>query len=262
MEEIVALGGDLKIVLTLPDDVAPKKSGRISLDEFCAQHGFPLRKVRNINETEAVDAIRRADLDWLFVLESQIVGNQVLVAPRLGCLGMHPALLPEGRGRAVIPWAILKGLDRTGLTLFKLDAGVDTGPIVEQVVISVERDETATALYGKMMDAHRTLIRLVWDDLLAGAVSLREQDDSVATVWPGRKPEDGRIDETMSVAAVETLVRAVTHPYPGARWRDPAGRDLVVWSGHVQRSEERSAPDRIILLRDGSYVIDEFDPLL
>lgn len=259
MEEIVVLGGSLDLVLTLRDDVAPRKSGRVSLDDFCARRGFPLKKMYNINDDEIVAAIRQAELDWLFVLESQIIGDAVLDAPRLGCLGMHPALLPEGRGRAVIPWAILKGLTRTGLTMFKLDAGVDTGPIVEQVVVPVAPDETATTLYAKMIQAHRTLVRMVWEDLKAGCVPLRQQDDRKATVWPGRKPEDGRIERAMSVVAVERLVRAVTHPYPGARWRDADGREYVIWSGHVEKPDETLPYGLAIELDDGTYVIDEYD---
>lgn len=261
MEEIAALGGRLELVMTLPDDVAQKKSGRVSLDEFCRHYGFPLTKRRNINEPDSVAAIRAAELDWLFVLESQIVGADVLSAPRLGCLGMHPALLPQGRGRAVIPWAILKGLSRTGLTMFKLDAGVDTGPILEQLEIPVAPDETATTLYAKVMEAHRTLVRLMWDDLLNGTATFHEQIGDEASVWPGRKPEDGRIDSTMAVRDVERLVRAVTHPYPGARWRRSDGNELIVWAGHIGNENEDPLSNQSIPLRDGFYVIDDWESL-
>lgn len=259
MDEIATLGGRLELVMTLPDDIARKKSGRVSLDEFCQQHRFPLMKVRNINDPDSVAAISAAGLDWLFVLESQIVGPEVLAAPRLGCLGMHPALLPQGRGRAVIPWAILKGLSRTGLTMFKLDAGVDTGPILAQHEIPVAPDETATTLYAKVMEAHRTLIRLMWDDLVNGVVTLREQAETDATVWPGRKPEDGRIESNMALGYVERLVRAVTRPYPGARWRRSDGEDLIIWAGHIGNDNDDASADRKVVLRDGFYVIDDWE---
>ena len=128
MEEIYAAGGELDLAITLHDDRAINKSGRVYLDDFCGARGIDLVKVRHINDSEAIEAIRSREIDWLFIIGwSQIAGPQVLAAPTHGVHGIHPTLLPEGRGRAPIPWAILKGLKETGVTLFKLDEGVDTG---------------------------------------------------------------------------------------------------------------------------------------
>ena len=172
-------------------------------------------------------------LTWLFIIGwSQIASAEVLVSPRQGVLGMHPTLLPEGRGRASIPWAILKNLRSTGVTLFKLDEGVDTGPILAQQNVPISASETANDLYRSIASAHVSLIRSTWPNLVDGSFTLRPQDQSSATYWPGRKPEDGQILASMSVAEIDRLVRAVTHPYPGAFWDSPKGR-IVVWAGSV-----------------------------
>src|SRR5690242_13717067 len=122
MEAIYEVGGKLDLAITLHDETAVAKSGRIYLNEFCAARHIPLVKVRNINDADALAAIASAQLDWLFIVGwSQIARRDVLNAPRKGVLGMHPTLLPQGRGRAAIPWAILLGLPETGVTLFKLD---------------------------------------------------------------------------------------------------------------------------------------------
>jgi len=229
METIYQCGGKLEFAGTLHDDQARAKSGRVYLDEFCNHRGIPLHKFRNINDPDAVEKIRAAALDWLFVIGwSQIARGPVLEATRLGALGMHPTLLPTGRGRAAIPWAILLGLAETGVTLFKLDTGVDTGPIVAQTRVPISSDESATTLYQKVDQAHRALITVHWEKLAAGRLTPIAQNDDVATEWPGRTPEQGRLDPMMTFAEAEGLVRAVTHPYPGA-FIDLEGRRLRIW---------------------------------
>lgn len=229
MEEIYEVGGSLVFAGTLRDDQARGKAGRVYLDSFCAGRSIPLVKFRHINDAEAVAAVRSAQLDWLMIIGwSQIAGSEVLAASRLGALGMHPSLLPQGRGRAAVPSAILLGLQATGVTLFRLEAGVDTGPIAGQVRISLDERETATSLYARVNDAHRELIRNCWPGITSGALRFDPQDHSSATVWEARTPEQGRLDSTMSVAEADRLVRAVTRPYPGA-FIDRRGRRLRVW---------------------------------
>ena len=255
MEQIYNVGGTLDLVLTLPDDKAPAKSGRVFVDTFCHTHAIRLEKFANVNDPECVATIRRESIDWLFIIGwSQIARAEVLGAPRKGVLGMHPTLLPEGRGRAAIPWAILKGLSETGVTLFQMDAGVDTGPILGQLRLPIGPQTTATELYERVQAAHETLIGNIWPDLVSGTIVAVPQDEARATVWPGRKPEDGRISEEMSVSWVEKLVRATTHPYPGAFWDAPTGKRLRIWEGRIvlpDHPENPSSPR--IRLQDGVY---------
>lgn len=233
MEAIYEVGGKLEVALTLPDDRARQKSGRIYLDDFCSQHQIPLHKIPHINEEESQSILRQAGLDWLFIIGwSQIAAPEVLNIPRRGVLGMHPTLLPEGRGRAAIPWAILKGLKETGVTLFKLDEGVDTGPIVAQIRIPLSPATTATDLYAKANEAHVQLMHEAFPHLQAETATLSPQDDSEATFWPGRSPADGELDLKGSVWDAERLVRATTHPYPGAFVR-LNGETRLIWRARV-----------------------------
>lgn len=233
MKAIYEVGGRLDLVITLEDDMARGKSGRIYADDFCRDHGIDLVKVRNINKPEALEAIHARGIDWLFIIGwSQIARREVLEAPKRGVLGMHPTLLPVGRGRAAIPWAILQGLDQTGVTMFKLDEGVDTGPIVAQHVIPLAPDIDATRLYAEVDEAHALLMRDAFPRLQADRIELQAQDESRASEWPGRNREDGLIDENGSVHDAERLVRAVTRPYPGAFVRR-GERELIVWRARV-----------------------------
>lgn len=241
LEAVAAHGGAFGLVVTLPDDTARAKSGRVDLDGFCARTATPLLKVANINDPAVIEKIRGADLDWLLIIGwSQIARLPVLSAARLGTLGMHPTLLPQGRGRASIPWAILKGLTETGVTLFKLDEGVDSGPIAAQVRIPIGLMETSTTLYEKVSETHAKLLLDVWDSLIRGDLEFITQDHSQATVWPGRRPEDGSLNTLRSVSEAERLVRAVTRPYPGA-FLDTGEERVRIWSATVDPTGARSA---------------------
>ncbi len=260
MEEIYSLGGTLELVLTLPDEKARAKSGRIYPDAFCGKHGIPLIKIGHINHPDAVAAIRGAAIDWLFIIGwSQIANEEALSIPRMGALGMHPTLLPEGRGRAAIPWAILKGLSRTGVTLFRLAPGVDTGAIAAKVELAISCGETATTLYERVIIAHRTLMREAWPALDAGTIRFTPQDETLASYWPGRTPEDGRILPTMTVAEVDRLVRAVTRPYPGA-FLEQEGVVSRIWRGRIVSRGDRPSPGALrFAVADGEFEALEWD---
>jgi methionyl-tRNA formyltransferase len=258
IEDILQSGNQIHVLMTLGDDRAKNKSGRIYLDDLAEEHQISLHKVDNINDYEAIQALRHADLDWLFIVGwSQIAGAEVLSCARRGVLGMHPTLLPVGRGRASIPWAILKGLNQTGVSLFRLAEGVDTGPVLAQQVIDIDHDETAGTLYDKALAAHLSLLRDIFPRLEDGSVQERQQDGSKATTWPGRRPEDGEILlQSMSVEEVDRLVRATSRPYPGAFVRQGDGSTLRVWSG----APSTGLSDGLELqLADGAYEVHTCD---
>lgn len=259
MEAIYEIGGLLDVVITLRDELAPSKAGRVYLDAFCTEHRIRLLKIRNINDPEAVAQLRMAALDWLFIIGwSQIAREEVLAAPRLGALGMHPTLLPEGRGRAAVPWAILKGLKQTGVSLFRLDSGVDTGPIVAQVPVPIAPSETAGSLYAKINEAHRLVLVQAWPGIARGQVTLHPQDEGRASNWPARTPEDGRIDLGASVADAERLVRATTRPYPGAYVDTRQGR-LRIWAASVSQPGAFCAAAPTVHCEDGRWLVPLVD---
>ena len=249
------------LVITLAEDIDPTKSGRADVAAFAQAHNFPLVTVAHINDADALLAIQGADLDWLFVIGwSQIVGPGVLSSPRRGAIGAHPTLLPAGRGRAPIPWTILKGLDESGVTFFIMDEGVDTGPVIGQDRFRIDSDETATTLYAKVVASHQRMIRAVWPMIVADIVEGRPQNAAHASDWPKRTPADGEIDSTMTVAHADRLVRATTRPYPGAFITAATGR-IIIWAGQTERPfpSTQSLPIELV---DGTfwavdYEIDE-----
>lgn len=237
IEEIYRIGGKLDLLITLKDEKAKNKSGRIYLDEIAERENTPLLKINNINDSEVIESLKKLEIDWLFIIGwSQIVKKEVLETPTKGCIGMHPTLLPEGRGKAAIPWAIIKGLDKTGVTMFRLDEGVDTGDIIGQGVIEINDNTTATDLYEKVDKIHVELISKYWYEIVNDKVILMKQDEAKATEWAGRKPEDGELFSSMIMDEADKLVRAVTHPYPGTFYRD-GDKVIRIWSAKVDPNE-------------------------
>jgi methionyl-tRNA formyltransferase len=233
LEALDKIGARMDLLISLKDEKSVKKSGRIYLNEFAEKRGIPLLKINHVNDQEVVDALKEHDIDWLFIIGwSQIANKEVISAPKLGAVGAHPTLLPKGRGRAAIPWAIIHGLDKTGVSFFKMDEGVDTGKILGQQIVPIEENETASTLYDKVNEAHETLITSLWPNLLNHTFELVTQDESQATYWEGRTPKDGELRSDMSVEEADRLIRATTRPYPGA-FQVKGGFKYIIWSAEI-----------------------------
>ena len=223
-------GAEVAGVVTLPGPVDPNRSGQCRFDDVAERLGARLVETRDVNARDTIEAVRSLAPDAIFVVGwSQLVREDFLALARAGVFGMHPTLLPRHRGRAPIPWAILSGLAKTGVTLFEIvDGTADSGPIVGQVEIPVDADETATSLYEKVADAHVELIRRCVPLLVAGEAPRVPQDARRASAWPKRTPADGIIDWDTRALYLYDWVRAQTRPYPGA-FTYLGDEKVVVW---------------------------------
>jgi methionyl-tRNA formyltransferase len=219
----------LRPALTITyDESRSDASGYADMRPIAQEHGLELVTTANVNDEALVARVRGLAPVLIYVIGwSQLVKKPLLELPEQGCVGIHPTRLPEGRGRAPIPWTILKGLRQTASTMFGLTEGVDEGDVIGRVEVDVDPREDATSLYAKHRDAHVELVRTHTGPLLDGSASRTPQDDAAASYWPKRDPEDGRIDWTRPADEVDRLVRAVTHPFPGAFTDLPGGRETI-----------------------------------
>ena len=259
MEAIYDVNGSLDLIISIPDEKAKKKSGRIYVDEFAAKHNVPVVKSNHVNDAAVIEAIKAHDIDWLFIIGwSQIASKEVIQSAKIGAIGAHPTLLPAGRGRAAIPWAIIKGLDVTGVSFFKMDEGIDTGLILRQEEVPIQPTETALTLYNKVNTAHETLIKKLFVDLQNNNVEGKVQDESKATYWEGRKPKDGEVSEIMSVNEVDRLVRATTKPYPGA-FIIRGDKKVIIWKGIMSEQKIESKIYHEIILNNGFFYATNYE---
>jgi methionyl-tRNA formyltransferase len=212
-----APGWTLALVLTLPSDKSRQHSDFVDLRPVAEAVGTAVREVDHINSDEAIDEIRKAEADYVFVVGwSQICGPKFRLACDGRIIGYHPAPLPRLRGRAVIPWTILNQEPITAGTLFWIDEGVDSGPLLMQEFFHVAPDESAATLYRKHMDALERLADRALEVLQAPHPPKIPQNGQFATWAARRRPADGLIDWTRPSTQIERLVRALSGPYPPA----------------------------------------------
>ena len=256
LEAAADVGAEIVGIVTLPGPIDPDRSGQCSFDEVAERHGAVLVEAVDINASKTIEAIRALDPELIFVVGwSQLVCEPFLALAREGVFGMHPTLLPRHRGRAAIPWAILSGLARTGVTLFEIvDETADSGAIVGQVVIDLESDETAETLFGRVSDAHVELIGEFVPQLLTRSAPRSSQDPSRASSWPRRTPADGIIDWETRAPYLYDWVRAQTRPYPGA-FTFLGDEKVVVWRARPVEVDEAAPAGTIVASRPEGPVV-------
>lgn len=262
-------GAEIVGVVTLPGPIDPNRSGQCSFDEVAARHGAQLVETTDVSSEDTNAAVRALDPELIFVVGwSQLVREPFLALAREGVFGMHPTLLPRHRGRAPIPWAILSGLARTGVTLFEIvDATADSGAIVGQVVVDIGPDETAATLFERISDAHVELIRELIPQLVSRTAPRLPQDSARASSWPKRTPADGIIDWETRAPYLYDWVRAQTRPYPGA-FTFLGEEKVVVWRARPVELEDEAPAGTIVATRpegpvvacgEGALVLEEVE---
>jgi methionyl-tRNA formyltransferase len=256
LEAAAEAGAEIVGVVTLPGPIDPNRSGQCAFDEVAARHGAALVETDDVNADATLDAVRALAPELIFVVGwSQLVRDPFIALAREGVFGMHPSLLPRHRGRAPIPWAILSGLARTGVTLFEIvDATADSGAIVGQVTVDIAPDETAQTLFDRLSDAHVALIREYVPQLLAGTAPRVAQDPRRASAWPKRTPADGIIDWETRAPYLHDWVRAQTRPYPGA-FTFLGEEKVVVWRARPVELDEAAPAGTIVAARAEGPVV-------
>jgi methionyl-tRNA formyltransferase len=235
LEELVDLGADVQGIFTRPqeDDL----SDQIEIAPFAERNDVNLHRVSSVNNGTVKSQISKYEPDLLFVIGwSQLVDTDILNIPSVAALGMHPAPLPRGRGRAPLAWSIIKGLDETALSMFHLVEEADAGDLVGQEALPIDREDDASSLYEKMVVAGRMLIQDYYPKFESGFVPRKPQDDSKATWWPKRLPKHGLIDWNRSPWDVYNWIRGQTRPYPGA-YSYIDGEKVTIWAADPPTNE-------------------------
>ena len=268
LEAAADSGAELAGIVTLPGPIDPNRSGQCTFDDVAARLGAVLHETRDVNSEETVAAVRALEPELIFVVGwSQIVREPFIELASEGVFGMHPTLLPRHRGRAPIPWTILTGLARTGVTLFEIvDATADSGAIVGQVTLEIAPDETATTLFARLAGAHVELTREFVPQLISRSAPRIPQDPIRASSWPKRTPADGIIDWDTRAPYLYDWVRAQTRPYPGA-FTFLGQEKVIVWGARPVELAEPAPAGTIVEVQpagpvvacgEGGLVLEEF----
>jgi methionyl-tRNA formyltransferase len=221
--------GDNVVALITHEDNPQEKIWFKTPAVAAREKGVPVFTPESVNTPEWRErtAALKPDL-ILSVYYRHMIGSRILGLPRLGAWNVHGSLLPKYRGRAPINWAVLHGEPRLGMTLHRMVKAADAGAIVDQDGVAIGPRDTAEQAFRKVLPCARRVLARQIDALLAGTAKETPQDESQATYFGGRKPEDGRINWARTSQQIFNLIRAVTDPYPGA-FTDVGPARLMVW---------------------------------
>ncbi len=267
-----ALAGAYKAVgvVTQPD----RASGRgrelkpPPVKTLALELGIPVMQPEKLRTPEAMEQLKAWSPDLIVVAAfGQILKKDVLDLPRFGCLNIHASLLPRWRGAAPIQSAILHGDEETGVTIMKMDAGLDTGAMLAKKSMRIPPDGTAGSVADALSRLGADLLIEILPRWMAGEIKPEPQDDSLSTYAPMLKKEEGRLDFTREAGELERQVRAF-NPWPGA-FMDFDGAILKIHRAHVGQIDDLSYEEGqrlvwqnqpAIAARSGLLVLDEVQP--
>lgn len=225
--------GDEVVAVFTHEDVAGEEVWWPSVAELARGCNIPTFAPDNINEQRWVQRIGELRPDFIMSFWYRtLVKRPILEIPTRGALNLHGSLLPKYRGRAPVNWVLVNGEQQTGVTLHYMVERADAGDIVAQAVVPIDSQDTALDLYRKLARATREVLRAAWPLLRAGTAPRVPQNEAEATYFGRRTPADGRFSWDWPALKIYNLVRAVTHPYPGA-FVECNGRKLFVWSARL-----------------------------
>lgn len=204
------------------------------IKEIAKKNNIPLFNPININDSKFIDVIKRKNIDLIVTANCPyIFKKEPLSVPKKGCINLHGGPLPKYRGGSPLNWAIINGEKKTGVTIIQMDEGIDTGDVLAQEMFDIEAEDDIYTVHKKANEIFKKLLIKVIDNFESGAVIRMKQDESKATYYPQREPRDGLINwKTMTKEQIYNMIRALTHPYPGA-FTYLNGRKAYLWKAKL-----------------------------
>jgi methionyl-tRNA formyltransferase len=258
LKALIDAGHQVLAVVTQPDK--PKGRGRKTepspVKQFALAHRVEVLQPEKASEDLFCEALRKIDPDLIIVVAfGQILKKKALSIPKWGVINIHASLLPKLRGAAPIPWAILNGETKTGLTIMRMDEGLDTGPILFQKEVPILENETAGQLGDRLSILAGELMVETLNRLSENRVSETQQDHSSATYAPKIEREQSVIDWTRSARKLSAFIRGLD-PRPGA-YTLLRGKELKLFSPKVVDEKGVGlAPGGVAGYRQGMLIIE------
>jgi methionyl-tRNA formyltransferase len=239
LERLVDAGHHVSAVFTQPD--RPKgRGGQLSaspVKEAALRRGLPVHQPERIRHTDVVEQLKQMSPDVMVVVGyGQIIPQSIIEIPKLGIINVHASLLPKYRGAAPIQWAVANGETRTGVTIMRIDAGLDTGDMLAKWETEIGSEENALELGIRLSDAGAQLLV----DTLGDHSTPVQQDPNEATLAPILKKEDGAIDWNWPAAKIFNRSRGF-QPWPGA-YSYFRGQMFHIWKSRVSGEALQGEP--------------------
>jgi len=266
---VLAQSYDVIGVVTQPDRSTGR--GRVvkppPLKTLALEIGLPVIQPEKLREPSVIQQLRIWNPEIIVVAAfGQILSKDVLDLPPYGCINVHASLLPRWRGAAPVNAAVLAGDDETGVTIMKMDAGLDTGPMLTQKSIRLTEDDTAGSVAKALSRLGAGLLIETLPDYISGKLIPQPQPDQGATYAPMLKKEDGLLDFSRPAVELERRVRAM-NPWPGA-WFEWNGNPFKVAKASVVSGQKGLVSGNrftvggrpAVQSAEGALILDEVQP--
>ncbi len=248
---------DVVGVVTQPD--RPAGRGRelhqSAVKREAVERHLPVFQPRSLRTPEALAQLAQWRPELIVVAAfGQILTEEVLDLPPYGCLNVHASLLPRWRGAAPVAAAIMAGDEVTGVTIMKMDVGLDTGPIVAQRREPIRADDTRATLMERLSFLGAELLAETLPAYVAGGLVPQHQDDEEATIAERLRKEDGRLDWSRPAVALDRKIRALT-PWPGAYTFWEGRRLKIIAASPLPDWQSDEKPGAVVEVGDGAAVV-------
>ena len=246
LDKLIKKGYIISTVISQPD--RPKGRGKKvqppPVKERALQAGINVQQPERVKDPEFIEALKNLRPDIIIVVAyGQILPEEIIKLPGLGCINVHASLLPKYRGAAPINWCIINGEKKTGVTTMYMDRGMDTGDILMQRETEIKDDETAGQLHDRLALLGAELLIETLGGIERGSVARKAQDHSEATYAPQLNRETGRVDWNNEAQSIYNLVRG-TNPRPGCYTQYRQQR-MKLWGARVLDRNSTGTPGEI-----------------
>lgn len=247
---------DVAAVITQPDK--PRGRGKkltpSPVKEYAIQENLPVYQPERIKSADFIPVLEKLAPHLIVVVAfGQILPPAILAIPKLGCINVHASLLPRYRGAAPMQWCLINGETMTGVTTMFMDAGLDTGDMLQKAEVSIDPEMTLSDLHDILSEKGARLLETTIAALLDGTLAREKQTDAASNYAPPITKQTGKIDWTKSAYAIHDLVRALDS-WPGA-YAAFEGTIYKIWRTRLADPDRKAAPSEIMAMTERGFLV-------
>lgn len=248
---------EILAVVTQPD--RPKGRGNKLLQtpvkEYALAQGLTVYQPQKVKTPEFVELLHELQPELIVVAAfGQFLSKEILELPKYGCINVHASLLPKYRGAAPIQYAIIKGEKESGVTIMQMDIGMDTGAMLDKVVVPIEENTTMGELHYALREQGAALLLQVIDKIAAGTAVAEPQDNEQATYATLLDRSMEHIDWSKTAQEVHNLIRGF-NPVPSTFTKLPNGKGLKIWGSKMTDKNSAAAAGTVIETGKHSFFV-------
>ena len=248
---------EILAVVTQPD--RPKGRGnkllRTPVKEYALEQGLTVYQPQKVKTPEFVELLHELQPELIVVAAfGQFLSKEILELPKYGCINVHASLLPKYRGAAPIQYAIIKGEKESGVTIMQMDIGMDTGAMLDKVVVPIEENTTMGELHDALREQGAALLLQVIDKIATGTAVAEPQDNEQATYATLLDRSMEHIDWSKTAQEVHNLIRGF-NPAPGTFTKLPNGKSLKIWGSKMTDKSSAAAAGTVIETGKHSFFV-------